>query len=63
MLVQRWLARLIVGGAIASAASLLGLFASYRLDLPTGAAIVCACGLLLILVGMVGVVRRGAIAA
>ena len=37
--------------AIAAAASLIGLWASYRLDLPTGAAIVVACGLLLMLVG------------
>lgn len=29
--------------------SLLGLFFSYRLDLPTGAAIVCTFGILLIL--------------
>ena len=58
MLVQRWVARLVVGGIVASSASLLGLFASYRLDLPTGAAIVCACGLMLVLVGAFGVVRR-----
>ena len=58
MLVERWIARLVVGGLIASTASLLGLFASYRLDLPTGAAIVCACGLMLVLVGAFGVARR-----
>jgi zinc/manganese transport system permease protein len=63
MLAQGWVARLVVGGAIASIASLLGLFASYRLDLPTGAAIVCACGLMLILVGAAGALRRrGAVA-
>jgi zinc/manganese transport system permease protein len=63
MLVQRWSARLVVGAAIASSASLIGLFASYRLDLPTGAAIVCACGLLLALVSLVSAVRRGGVTA
>jgi zinc/manganese transport system permease protein len=63
MLVERWTARLAVGAAIASMASLIGLFASYRLDLPTGAAIVCACGLLLALVGAVSVVRGRSVAA
>jgi zinc/manganese transport system permease protein len=63
MLAQRWSSRLVIGAAIASTASLLGLFASYRLDLPTGAAIVCACGLLLVLTGAVGAIRgRGAAA-
>ena len=44
MLAQEWMKRLAIGWGIAAAASLLGLWASYRLDLPTGAAIVCACG-------------------
>jgi zinc/manganese transport system permease protein len=48
MLAERWMAWLAIGFGTATAASLLGLWASYRLDLPTGAAIVCACGLLLI---------------
>lgn len=54
---QGWMARLVVGWIVAAAASLLGLWASYQLDLPTGAAIVCACGLLLILVSGYAVVR------
>ena len=58
MLAQRWLGRLVVGWAVAAAASLIGLWASYKLDLPTGAAIVVACGLLLIIVSMVVMVRR-----
>ena len=53
MLARTWLMRLIVGASIATAASLLGLWASYRLDLPTGAAIVCACGLLLVIASVV----------
>ena len=40
-------ARLLVGWATATGASVVGLYASYTLDLPTGAAIVCALGLAL----------------
>jgi zinc/manganese transport system permease protein len=58
MLAERWVARLAIGFATATAASLLGLWASYRLDLPTGAAIVCACGLLLAIVSAFVAVRR-----
>ena len=58
MLARRWMGRLAIGWGIAGAASLLGLWASYRLDLPTGAAIVCACGLLLVFVNVLVVVRR-----
>lgn len=58
MLAERWMGRLAIGWGIAVTASLMGLVASYWLDLPTGAAIVCACGLLL-LVGGVAVARRG----
>jgi zinc/manganese transport system permease protein len=57
-LAQRWIDRLAIGWAVAALASLLGLWASYVMDLPTGAAIVCACGLILILVGMWSVLRR-----
>ena len=57
MLADRWGGRLAVGWVIAATASLVGLFASYQLDLPTGAAIVCACGLLLVLVGIIAGVR------
>ena len=58
MLAQRWTSRLTVGWGIAAAASLLGLSASYQLDLPTGAAIVCASGLLLVLVSTYASLRR-----
>ena len=50
MLARTWTSRLVVGWSIAAVASLAGLFASYKFDLPTGAAIVVACGLLLALV-------------
>ena len=58
MLAHRWIDRLAIGWVIAAVASLAGLGASYRLDLPTGAAIVCACGLLLLLVGLWTAVRH-----
>lgn len=57
MLADQWSARLAIGASLASLASLVGLYASYRLDLPTGAAIVCACGLILVIVGVVASLR------
>ena len=51
MLAKGWKRRLAIGWVVATTASLIGLWASYTMDLPTGAAVVCACGLLLILVG------------
>ena len=57
MLAQRWGRRLIIGWVVAVTASLLGLWASYQMDLPTGAAIVCASGLLLVIVGIIASVR------
>ena len=60
MLAKTWKSRLIVGWVVATAASLIGLTASYQLDLPTGAAIVCASGLLLVVVGTYATVRHPA---
>jgi len=57
MLASRWTTRLTIGWAVAATASLLGLAASYWMDLPTGAAIVCACGLLLVLASVVASLR------
>jgi zinc/manganese transport system permease protein len=57
MLAQTWKSRLVIGWIIAAMASLIGLAASYFLDLPTGAAIVCACGLLLIAVSVYASMR------
>jgi zinc/manganese transport system permease protein len=57
-LVQSWKSRMIVGWVVAKAAIIIGLVASYLLDLPTGAAVVCACGLLLIIAGIVSSLRR-----
>ena len=58
MLARQWLGRLLVGWAVAAAASLIGLWTSYKLDLPTGAAIVVACGLLLSLVSVFAMLRK-----
>jgi zinc/manganese transport system permease protein len=60
MLAKQWAGRLVVGWLVATIASLLGLWASYRLDLPTGAAVVCACGLLLVIVSFSVIARREA---
>ena len=57
MLAKSWRARLLVGWGMAAIASLAGLWSSYRFDLPTGAAIVVACGVLLVLVSMVAALR------
>jgi zinc/manganese transport system permease protein len=59
-LAQSWRGRLLVGWVVAAASSLIGLLASYWMDLPTGAAIVCACGLLLIVASLLGAMRRRA---
>ncbi|HYN82481.1 MAG TPA: metal ABC transporter permease [Gemmatimonadaceae bacterium] len=60
MLAQQWMKRLVIGCAVAAAAGLLGLWTSYQLDLPTGAAIVCASGVLLAIVGVFVSIRRRA---
>ncbi len=60
MLARQWIGRLLVGWVIAAAASLIGLWASYQLDLPTGAAVVVACGMLLIFTSVVAMIRRRA---
>jgi ABC-type Mn2+/Zn2+ transport system permease subunit len=61
MLAKSWMRRLLVGWGIAAIASLIGLLASYRLDLPTGAAIVVATGLLLMVASVVARMQRGAV--
>ncbi len=58
MLSSSWKGRLIVGWIVAATASLIGLTTSYLLDFPTGASIVCACGLLLMMVGGWSAVKR-----
>lgn len=51
-LAESLLARLLVGWGVATVASVVGLSASFKFDLPTGAAIVCSLGGLLLLVGL-----------
>ena len=52
--------RLLIGWLIALVGGVAGLFLSFRWDLPSGAAIVCTFGVLLILVSLAGLsVRRG----
>jgi zinc/manganese transport system permease protein len=57
MLADTWKSRLITGWVIALIASVAGLFASYKFDLPTGAAIVVACGILLVLASIVASIK------
>ncbi len=58
ILATDWMKRLVIGWGIAGASSLIGLWASYKMDLPTGAAIVVASGLLLAIVGVFTTARR-----
>ena len=58
LLVQSLKAKLLVGWLTATIASIAGLYASYRWDLPTGAAIVCALGGALVLVAVAAGFRR-----
>jgi zinc/manganese transport system permease protein len=50
--------RLLIGWLIALVGGVVGLFFSFYCDLPSGAAIVCTFGLLLVLVAFGGVLRR-----
>jgi len=57
-LATRVSALLAIGWVIATIASMPGLYAAYRLDLPTGAAIVCVLGVALILAATVAKLRK-----
>ncbi len=48
---ERVAPRLLIGWGIGVAASVLGMYASYRFDAPTGATIVCVFGLLMVVLG------------
>ena len=58
ILAREWMNRLAIGWIVAAIASVVGLWASYKMDLPTGAAIVVASGLLLAIVGGISAARR-----
>ncbi len=55
LLVNRIAALLALGWLIATGAGVLGLYAAYRFDLPTGAAIICMLGASLLLSGIAAV--------
>jgi len=57
-LAQRIGSRLLIGWVVALLGGVAGLFLSYWWDLPSGAAIVCTFGALLILISFVGLWRR-----
>jgi zinc/manganese transport system permease protein len=51
--------RLAIGWTMGTVVSVLGVYLSLKLDLPTGATIVCTFGLVLLVMGVLrGVVRR-----
>lgn len=58
LLAQSLRARLAIGWLTATIASVVGLYASFKLDLPTGAAIVCALGAALVLTACGAGLRR-----
>lgn len=58
LLLDSLVARLVFGWLTATLAGMAGLFASFKLDLPTGAAIVCALGGALVLAGLLALLRR-----
>jgi len=51
-------ARLAIGWIAATAGGIIGLYMSFTRDLPTGAAIVCSLGILLLLAGITSAFRR-----
>lgn len=57
-LVNSLLVRLLVGWCVATLASMVGLYASFELDVPTGAAVVCALGGALLLTGIAAPLLR-----
>jgi zinc/manganese transport system permease protein len=56
---RRWGVRMVLAWSAGFAASVLGLLSSYRWDLPSGPAIVCALGLLLVAYAAWRWIRRG----
>ena len=58
LLAGRVAALLALGWVIATGSGVLGLYAAYRFDLPTGAAIICVLGTALLFCGLVAVIRN-----
>lgn len=57
LLAESLSARLLVGWLVATVASILGVYGSYQLDFPTGAAIVCALGAALLVISLLAKFR------
>jgi ABC-type Mn2+/Zn2+ transport system permease subunit len=49
---------LAIGWVVATLSSVIGLYAAYKMDLPTGAAIVCVLGLALILAAAIAKFKK-----
>ena len=58
LLFARFGVLLAVGWAIATLAGVAGLYAAYRFDLPTGAAIICVLGAALVLCGIAAALKK-----
>ena len=50
---------LAIGWITATVSSMLGLYAAYRFDFPTGAAIICVLGAALLICGVITAVLKG----
>ena len=57
LLAESLSARLMLGWLVATVASIIGVYGSYQLDFPTGAAIVCALGAVLLLISLLAKLR------
>ncbi|MDB6130673.1 MAG: hypothetical protein JWM04_1780, partial [Verrucomicrobiales bacterium] len=57
-LANRLKSMLLIGWIVATVSSAGGLYSSYKFDLPTGAAIVCVFGAILILCGIIARLKR-----
>jgi zinc/manganese transport system permease protein len=60
---DRWVPRIVIACAVGFLASAVGLIASYKVDFPSGPAIVCSLGLFLLLFAAWRMVRRRAVPA
>ena len=58
-LAEKLLPRMLIGWLTATCASVVGLYASYKLDWPTGAAIVCSLGAALLITAVASRLRKG----
>jgi zinc/manganese transport system permease protein len=59
-LANSFLVRMMVGWCVATLASMGGLYLSFKMDVPTGAAIVCMLGVVLLVAVLIGLMQRPA---